>query len=112
MFCCTLLYVRSSFAIILMRKSELVVLLILSSWCLVMVEWLFLAMPWDCLQFVIVVFPDYTHYFGPDHQPPTPPLDPRMMMSLKWHALTGQVVFFSSSCLWDNYIRVKSIVSL
>ena len=28
-----------------------------------MVEWLFLAVPWGCLQFVIVVFPDHTHYF-------------------------------------------------
>ena len=35
----------------------------LSSWCLVMVEWLFLAVPWVCLRFVIVVFPDHTHYF-------------------------------------------------
>ena len=35
----------------------------LSSWCLVMVEWLFLAVPRGCLQFVIVVFPDHTHYF-------------------------------------------------
>ena len=25
------------------------------------VVWLFLAVPWVCLQFVIVVFPDYTH---------------------------------------------------
>ena len=25
--------------------------------------WLFLAVPWVCLQFVIVVFPDHTHYF-------------------------------------------------
>ena len=31
MFCCTLLYVHSSIAIILMRKRELVALLILSS---------------------------------------------------------------------------------
>ena len=36
-------------------------LLNLSSWCLVMVEQLFLAMPWGCLHFVIVVFPDHTH---------------------------------------------------
>ena len=35
MFCCTLLYVHSSFAIILMGKRELVTLLSLSSWCLV-----------------------------------------------------------------------------
>ena len=60
-FCCTLLYVHSSIAIILMRKRELVVLLNLSSWCLVMVERLFLTVPRGCLQFVIVVFPDHTH---------------------------------------------------
>ena len=61
MFCCTLLYVHSSIAIILMGKRELVALLNLSSWCLVMVEQLFLAVPRGCLQFVIVVFPDHTH---------------------------------------------------
>ena len=61
MFCCTLLYVHSSIAIILMRKRELIALLNLSSWCLVMVKRLFLAVPQGCLQFVIVVFPDHTH---------------------------------------------------
>ena len=61
MCCCTLLYVHSSFAIILMGKREQVALLSLSSWCLVFVVWLFLAVPWVCLQFVIVVFPDHTH---------------------------------------------------
>ena len=61
MFCCTLLYVHSSIAIILMGKRELIALLNLSSWCLVMVERLFLAVPRGCLQFVIVVFPDHTH---------------------------------------------------
>ena len=61
MFCCTLLYVHSSIAIILMGKRELIALLNLSSWCLVMVEQLFLAVPRGCLQFVIVVFPDHTH---------------------------------------------------
>ena len=60
MFCCTLLYVHSSIAIILMGKRELFALLNLSSWCLVMVERLFLAVPRGCLQFVIVVFPDHT----------------------------------------------------
>ena len=44
-----------------MGKRELVALLNLSSWCLVMVEWLILAVPWGYLQFVIVVFPDHTH---------------------------------------------------
>ena len=61
MFCCTLLYVHSSIAIILMGKRELIALLNLSSWCLVMVERLFLAVPRGCLQFVIVVFTDHTH---------------------------------------------------
>ena len=61
MFCCTLLCVHSSIAFILMGKIELVALLILSSWCLVMVERLFLTVPRGCLQFVIVVFPDHTH---------------------------------------------------
>ena len=41
-----------------MGKRELIALLNLSSWCLVMVERLFLAVPQGCLQFVIVVFPD------------------------------------------------------
>ena len=61
LFSCTLLYVHSSIAIILMGKKELIALLNLSSWCLVMVERLFLAVPRGCLQFVIVVFPDHTH---------------------------------------------------
>ena len=61
MFCCTLLYVHSSIAIILMGKRELIALLNLSSWCLVVVEWLFLVVPRGCLQFVIVVFPDHTY---------------------------------------------------
>ena len=61
MFCCMLLYVRSSIAIILMGKRELIALLNLSSWCLVMVERLFLAMPRGYLRFVIVVFPDHSH---------------------------------------------------
>ena len=56
-------YFMSSIAIILMEKRELVALLNLSSWCLVMVEGLFLAVPRGCLWFVIVVFPDHTHCF-------------------------------------------------
>ena len=52
---------NSSIAIILMGKRELVALLNLSSWCLLMVERLFLAVPRGCLRFVIVVFPDHIH---------------------------------------------------
>ena len=38
MFCCTVLCVHSSIAIILMGKGELVALLNLSPWCLVILE--------------------------------------------------------------------------
>ena len=54
MFCCALLFVHSGVAVFLVGRGELVVLLGVS-W------WLFLAVPWVCLRFVIVVFPDYTH---------------------------------------------------
>ena len=65
-FSCALLYVHSiaSFVIILVGKRELVALLSLSSLCLVVVVWLFLAVPWVCLQFMIVVFSDHTYYFS------------------------------------------------
>ena len=61
MFCLALLCVHYSFAIISMGKRELITLQCLSSWCLVIVVWLFLTIPRVCLQFVIVVFPDHTH---------------------------------------------------
>ena len=67
MFCCTFLYVPSSFAIILMGKRGLVALRSLSSRCLVIVVWLFLSVPWVSLQFVIVVFPDRTHLLFLQH---------------------------------------------
>ena len=60
MFCCALLCVHFSFAIILMGKKESC-LLCLSSWCLVIFVWLFLTMLRVCLQFVIVVYPDHVH---------------------------------------------------
>ena len=63
MLCCELLCVHSIFAIILMGKRKLVALLCLSSCCLVIVVWLFLTIPLVCLQFVILLFPDHTHYF-------------------------------------------------
>ena len=61
MLCCTLLYVHSSVAIILIGKRELVALLILPSWCLVIIVWLSLTVSWVCLQFVIVIVPDHIH---------------------------------------------------
>ena len=58
-----LLYVHSSFAIILKRKRRLVALLVLSYRCIVTINvlWLFLTVPWVGLQYVIVIFPDHTH---------------------------------------------------
>ena len=51
------------FAIILTRKGELVALLLLSFWCLVTVNvlYLFLMVTWVGLQFMTVVFPDHSH---------------------------------------------------
>ena len=65
LFCYALLCVHSSFAIILKRKRKLVALLSLTYRCIVTIHvmWLFLTVPWVGLQFVIVVFPDHTHYF-------------------------------------------------
>ena len=67
MFYCTLLYFHSSIAIILMGKRELVALLGLTLCGLVMVQWLFLAVPWGCLRFVTVVFSDHTHLLFLNH---------------------------------------------
>ena len=72
-FCCTLIYVHSGIAIILMGKRELIALLSLSSWCLVVVGRLFLAVPRGCLRFVIVVFPDHTHLLFSIQFPDTKP---------------------------------------
>ena len=52
---------RLLFCLVLSGRLSQVALLNLSSWCLVMVERLFLAVPQGCLRFMIVVFPDHTH---------------------------------------------------
>ena len=44
-----------------MGKRELVALLYLSSWCLVVVEGLFLVVPWGCLTVCDCGIPDHTH---------------------------------------------------
>ena len=63
LFCCALLCVHSSFAIILKRKRKLIALLLLSHICIVTINvlWRFITVPWVGLQCVIVVFPDHTH---------------------------------------------------
>ena len=64
LFCYALLCVHSCFSIILKRKKKLVALLLLSYICIVTINvmWLLLPVPWVSLQYVIVVFPDYTHF--------------------------------------------------
>ena len=66
-----LMCVLSSFVIILTRKRELVALLLLSFGCLVtvIVLWLFLTVSWVGLQYVILVFPDHTHFFYQNSPP-------------------------------------------
>ena len=63
LYCCALLCVHSSFAMILKRKRELVALLLLSYRCIVTVNvmWLFLTVPWVGLQCVILGY--HTHFF-------------------------------------------------
>ena len=53
------------YPIILKRIRELVVLFLLSNGCLVTINvlWHFLKVPWVCLQFVFVVFPNHTDLF-------------------------------------------------
>ena len=58
-----LLSVLSSFAIVLTRKRELVALLHFSLLCLV-TEFRGSSSPCVCLQCVIVVFPDHTHFLN------------------------------------------------
>ena len=64
LFCYALLCVHSSVAIILKRKRKIVALLLLSYRCIVTIKvlWLFLMVLWVGLQYVIVVFPDHTHF--------------------------------------------------
>ena len=64
---CSMFVVRYFVSILVLQSSrwererELVTLLCLSSWCLMIVVWLFFTMPRVCPQFVIVVFPDRTY---------------------------------------------------
>ena len=68
LFCYASLCIFSNFAIVLMKKRELVALLFLSYGCLVTVNVLrlFLTVPWVVLRCVIVVLLDHTHllYYG------------------------------------------------
>ena len=67
LFCCVLLCVLSSFAIILERKRELVALLLLFYGCLVTVYVLAVTLPHAAAGWS-VVFPDNTHLLFTNHQ--------------------------------------------
>ena len=121
MFCCTLLYVHSCLAIILMGKRELDALLSLSSWCLLIVVWLFLMVPWVCLQFVIVVFPDHTI---PDYltvsilRPPTPTffmMCPGFFFFTRFFrccfAFRGDSVYYQLLVLFISLLRRRMLVA-
>ena len=56
-----LCFVVRYFVPILVLQRDLIALLCLSFWCLIIVAWLFLMMPWVRLKFVIVIFPYHTH---------------------------------------------------
>ena len=66
MFCSAFLYVHSSFAIILMGKREMFVFLffvfLVSRDCCGALPHSILTVPQVCNQFVIMIFPDHTHY--------------------------------------------------
>ena len=94
MFCCTLLYVHPRFVIILMGKRELVYLLSVSSWCIKIVVWLFLAVPWVCLQFVIVVFPNHTHLLFRSFNKQTWDLNMLLIVARFWLPLNVKCVPF------------------
>ena len=63
MFCVLLCVTLCSFCLCSRLDGEcgggggLVALFGLSSWCLMVVMWLFLAVPWVCLRFVVAEFP-------------------------------------------------------
>ena len=117
MFCCTLLCVHSSIAIILMGKRELVALLNFSSWCLVMVERLFLVVPRGCLQFVIVVFPDHTHLLSlgfANNKSTDQPAHPRRLISafvnhFFWKKSYLNLLQAKFLCSWGDWFECRFV---
>ena len=75
-----------------MGKRELVALLNFSSWCLVMVERLFLAVPQGCLRFAIVVFPDHTHLLFLFHK--------RFLRPLHDMSITLEMIITGNPTVW------------
>ena len=61
MFCCALLYVRSSVAVVLVGRGGGWLLCLVCLPGVVVVGRVVLAVPRGCLRFVVVVFPDHAH---------------------------------------------------
>ena len=95
-----LIYVHSGIAIILMGKRELVALVNMSSWCLMMVERLFLVVPWGCLRFVIVVFLDHTHLLF---------LQSSCWRRDSWLYRTRRIQYVMKICLYTEVLHVRVI---
>ena len=87
-----------------MGKRELIALLNLSSWCLVMVERLFLAVPRGSLQFVIVVFPDHTHLLFLTNSSCQIFLLSERIVSYKYGVLIRLTYMFT---VWSNFSYLK-----
>ena len=121
-FYCTLLCVHSSIAIILFGTRELVALLNLSSWCLVMIKRLFLAVQGGFQMFVIVVFPDHTHLLFLMKMIPTfdnsnCPSEISILVSVPGIEIISESPFFTTcGCCWFDVTlipkrsRNKSII--
>ena len=98
-----------------MGKRELIALVNLSSWCLVMVERLFLAVPRGCLQFVIVVFPDHTYllffyyhlYTGYRFEQPMSEGISKRAKNLRTEVVFNSKSLWSASCACDGNIRLS-----
>ena len=78
-------------------------LLSLSSWCLVVVVWLFFGMPWVCLPFVIVVFTDHTHIFVLDSTQVGKSFIKSALWSPAGKGLTSWLLFVMFNCVFVTF---------
>ena len=98
-FCCALLCVHSSFAIISMWKRDLVALLCFSSWCLVIAVWLFLAMQ------RVIILTIFNEFFQECHIRASNSLD----TDLRPNFLTALAGRFQKRFQLDNVVSCVSV---